>query len=269
MREINLLWMYPDILNLHGDRGNIMALMQIAESLQVKLNVTKSNSAEGAGDFNDFDMVYFGAGQLRNMQTVAEDLKTRADNISSFVESGKYVLVLGTTGCVFGKEISFSGGEKCQGLGILNMNAKELERTEMPMLTKEVYGDDIYCVCDDSTEIIGCQIQRMDFTLEQGQKPFAKVIYGYGNNCKDGTEGAVCNNLIFTNTMGPLMSCNPWLGRKIFEDILQKKGESVENSPVDSPLSVSYMDYAVESLKLKKQFIKEKKKLPGIIYKEF
>ncbi len=265
MREINLLWMYPDILNLHGDRGNIMAFIKIAESMGAALNITKSNSAAEMPDLEDIDIIYAGAGQLRNMKSVAEDLKTKSDEIESFVNSGKYILVLGTTGCVFGNKASTNDGEVFSGLGLLKMNAKELDRTEMPMLTREVYGDDIYCKPDESTEIIGCQIQRMDFTLEDGQMPFARLLYGYGNNCGGDDEGAVYNNLIFTNVMGPLMACNPWFGVKILGDILQKKGEP----QTDSPNNLSYMTYALESLKLKKQFIKDKKKLPGIIYKEF
>ena len=32
--EINLAWMYPDILNLHGERGNAQAFKHVADLLK-------------------------------------------------------------------------------------------------------------------------------------------------------------------------------------------------------------------------------------------
>ena len=42
--KMNLVWLYPDILNLHGDRGNVMAFKKIAESMDVELNIIKVGS---------------------------------------------------------------------------------------------------------------------------------------------------------------------------------------------------------------------------------
>lgn len=151
-------------------------------------------------------------------------------------------------------------GTTTNGLGFIDMTAKELNRTKMPYVTKEVYGDDILFKTNDDMEIVGCQIQCMDFDLKNNDA-FGKVIYGYGNNTTDGKEGARYKNLIFTNTVGPLLSLNPWLGIKILSDISEKKGVSMKDFDENK---VSYMNYARESMKLKKQFIKEKFKLPGL-----
>ena len=38
---LNIVWAYPDILNLHGDRGNLLALERIAKMLEIETKVTK------------------------------------------------------------------------------------------------------------------------------------------------------------------------------------------------------------------------------------
>lgn len=257
--EINVLWLYPDKMNLHGDRGNMMAIANIADSLGIKLNIIRANTASEAGDVSLADLIYIGPGQMRHMKNFTDDLRTIEADLKSYVENGGYFLIIGSSGCMLSKNFTRYDGSVESGLGILDMTAKELDRTKMPYVTREVYGDDILFKTDDGMEIAGCQIQCMDFDLKNAQ-PFGKVIYGYGNNTMDGTEGARYKNVIFTNTVGPLFSLNPWLAVQILSDIAKKKGSDAEFDEN----SVSYMDFAKESIKLRKQFIKEKHKLPGI-----
>lgn len=258
--EMNVLWLYPDKMNLHGDRGNMMAIANIADSLGIKLNITRANTAAEAGDLSSTDLIYIGPGQMDHMKRLTDDLKTIGSDIKSYIENGGYFLIIGSSGCMLSKNFTRYDGSVEEGLGILDMTAKELNRTKMPYVTREVYGDDILFKTEDGMEIVGCQIQCMDFDLKNAQ-PFGKVLYGYGNNTMDGTEGARYKNVMFTNVVGPLLSLNPWLGVRILSEIGEKKGYDVSGFNEDS---VSYMDYARESMKLRKQFIKEKHKLPGI-----
>lgn len=258
--EINVLWLYPDKMNLHGDRGNMMAISKIASAMGITLNITRANSAKDAGNLSETDFIYIGSGQMDHMKNLTNDLKSIEAEIKDYTENGGHFLIIGSSGCMLSKNFTRYDGTVENGLGILNMTAKELDRKKMPYVTREVYGDDILFKTTDGMEIVGCQIQCMDFTL-QGAESFGKVIYGYGNNTTDGTEGARYKNVIFTNTVGPLLSLNPWLGVRILSDIAEKKGMDVSNFDENNVL---YMDYARKSMELKKQFIRDKHKLPGI-----
>lgn len=260
--EINIVWLYPDILNLHGDRGNMMALYKIANSMEVTPNITKVHSYEDIPDFNEIDLVYMGSGQIRDMKHVIDDMSKYVDELSSYIDNGGRMLVTGSTGCVLGKGFTLEDKTKIKALGLLDMTARELCRTKTPFVTREVYGDDILFKTADGMEIIGCQIQRLDFKIKTGL-PLGELIYGYGNNGIDKTEGAIYKNLLFTNTVGPLLPGNPWLGVKLLSDILKEKGESLDE--YDSK-SLDYMDYAEEAVKLRKKFIREKSKQRGITY---
>lgn len=255
---LNIAWIYPDILNLHGDRGNMMAMAKIAQSMGIEVNITKINYKEKI-DFDNADLIYMGAGQLRDMHHVAGHMNAYKEDFVAYVDKGGYVLCIGSTGCVLGKKLTQENGETVEGLGILDIMAKELNRTKMPYVTKEVYGDDIWWTYKNM-EILGNQIQRVDYSLGD-VKPLGQVEYGYGNDLGGG-EGARCKNVLLTNTVGPLLSSNPWFGADLISEIMDSKGEKVSTDLK----KLEYLDYAKEATELKKKFIKDKFKLPGIIH---
>ncbi|MBE5953470.1 MAG: hypothetical protein E7257_04860 [Lachnospiraceae bacterium] len=255
--NINIAWVYPDILNLHGDRGNMMAIEKIAEAMGIEANITKINYGENI-NFENTDLIFMGAGELRDVEHVVEKLDV--DGFKFYVEAGGYVLAIGSTGCVLGKTLTIENGKVINGLGILDINAKELCRTKMPYVTKEVYGDDIWWTYKDM-EIIGNQIHRVDYTLGNTE-PLGEVLYGYGNDL-GGNEGARYKNVILTNTVGPLLAANPWFGADLLCEIIKAKGEEL-SADLEK---LEFLEYAKESIELRKKFIKDKFKLPGIIHK--
>lgn len=256
---LNIAWVYPDILNLHGDRGNMMAIEKIASAMGIDANITKVNYGDNI-DFDNTDLVFMGAGQLRDMENVLKNMNAYKEAFKSYVENGGYVLAIGSTGIALGNTLTLDSKDTIKGLGILDITAKELCRTKMPYVTKEVYGDDIWWKYNDM-EIIGCQIHRVDYTLGDVE-PLGEVIYGYGNDL-GGHEGARYKNVFLTNTVGPLLAANPWFGAELLKDIMEAKGEKVSTNLE----KLEYFEYAKEAMELKKKFIKDKFKLPGIIHK--
>ena len=261
--EIKVLWMYPDILNLHGDRGNIMALCKIAESLSLGMDIVKVNNYKELPDLKEIDFMFFGAGQTKDLANVIADMSHYKNELELYVKAGGHVLATGSTECVFGRGYVLRDGTKVKGLGLINMTAKELNRTKTPFVTREVYGDDILWKTKNGIEIVGCQIQRFDINLKNKSDCYGDLIYGYGNNLVDGIEGAVYNNLHCTNTVGPLFSCNPWLAVEYLNEILSKHGKRLKDYNEDK---IPFMEYAKNSLELKKKYTREKMKQKRINY---
>lgn len=258
---MKLLWLYPDILNLHGDRGNVLALLSIARAMGLEAELVKADSAGALPAPEEVDLIVLGAGQLRDMKPIAEDLRPRAEALRTYAERGGHILATGSTGCLLGKSFALDGETTVEGLGLLDLTAKELCRTAQPMLTKEVYGDDLYWRAEDGTEVIGCQIQRMDFTLGESAAPLGTVLYGYGNDLS-GAEGARYKNVRFTNTVGPLLACAPWLGVTLLREIAEAQGIDVSAFREED---VPFMAWARASFAKKRAFLRSKKKLPGIV----
>lgn len=131
-----------------------------------------------------------------------------------------------------------------EGLGILS-----LETTE----NHSVYGDDIYYSCQyngKEMEIIGSQIQMMDLEINE-ESPFGRLKYGYGNTGKTKYEGAISGKGIFTNTLGPILVCNPWLTEEIINLIEVNKGWTAFEAHRDNSLELM-------SLKTKTALIEKK-----------
>ena len=230
--EINLSWMFPDILSLHGERGSVQAFERVAKNLGVTLNVKKE------ADENT-DIMLFLPGELKVIPTIKEKLDK--EYLQKYIEAGKYLICIGTTGSLLAKEITREDGSKFDGLGLLDMNI--IER-------KMVIGDDLHFYINKTKqEIIGSQIQMLD--IERGSlEPLGYTLYGYGNSGKC-DEGARYKNAIFTNCLGPVFVKNPWWAEEILKDIIVKK--------LTGNQSKEY-DLENKSFETTKRFIKEKPK---------
>ena len=202
-KEISVAWMYPDILNLHGDRGNIMAFERIGEELGIKVNVHRINNYEEEIDIENMDIMFLSPCELKAVPKVVEALSKYKNKLED-----KTVIAIGTSGAILANKTLRRDETIVEGLGLLDMDCKEKEW---------VFGDDIYFEIGNK-EIIGCQIQMIDIELGDVE-PLGKTKYGRGNN-GTGFEGARHNNIIFTNAIGPVFVKNPWWTEEIIRDII-------------------------------------------------
>ena len=85
MKELNILYLYPDILELYGDFGNIQVLKYRLEKRGIKVNVTPYSIGNEAPDFTKFDLVFSGGGADQEQGILSEDLIQYKDNIKEAV----------------------------------------------------------------------------------------------------------------------------------------------------------------------------------------
>jgi len=245
MNEINILWMYPDILNLHGDRGNIMAFKRVGEMLDLKVNIKRVNSYNDDIDFENNDMMFFNVGEIKVMPDIIKALKNHIVDLIKFIENNKTVILIGATGSIMAKKTIRKDSE-FEGLGILDMDLVEREK---------IYGDDILFTLNENNnmEIVGCQIKMLD-TILHSDISLGTLLYGSGNNgFNEKTEGAKYKNVIYTNALGPVFVKNPWYAELIIKQILANKGLEIDKKETK-------IDYEIEnnSLNAIKKFIDKK-----------
>lgn len=209
MDKITVGWMYPNLLNLHGERGSVQALVEIGRQMDLDIEILRIEDFDDPIPFEKLDMMIFLPGEISTFPYFIPALQT--DSMRTYLENGGYLLALGTTGLAFGNTIIREDGSTIKGLGYLDMTAKE---------RKFVWGDDLYFrIKDIQLELVGSQIQMADVDAKY---PLGTTIYGMGNN-NTGSEGARWKNLIYTNCLGPLFVKNPWFAESIFNDILLRK----------------------------------------------
>ena len=211
MQKITVGWMYPNLLNLHGERGSVQALVQAGKNLGIEVDVVRIEDFDDAIPFENLDFMIFLPGEIAVFPSIMAGLRKQKEGLDNYLNSGNYLLALGTTGLMFGNSISREDGTELLCLGYLDMSAQE---------RKYVWGDDLLIRLQDTKqEIIGSQIQMANV---DAQNPLGQVLYGMGNN-NTGAEGARWKNLIYTNCLGPLFVKNPWFAESILKDICLKK----------------------------------------------
>ncbi len=211
MNKITVGWMYPNLLNLHGERGSVQALARIGKKMGVEVEVLRIEDFTDPIPFEQLDLLMFLPGEISLFPQLISALKD--SELEDYLNKGGYLVAIGTSGLMFGKTITREDGSIIEGLGCLDMTAKERQY---------VWGDDLYLrINDTQQELIGSQIQMADVDTTE---PLATTLYGMGNN-NTGAEGARHNNLIYTNCLGPLFVKNPWFAESIINGILQQKGQ--------------------------------------------
>ncbi len=243
---LNIVWLYPDLLNLHGDRGNLMAFERVGTEMGLDVKINRIDTLSQDIDFDNSDIIFLNAGEIRTVAPVVNNIKKFGDKINKFAESGKPIIAIGTTGAVLGKKLERCSGEIIEGLGLLDVNAKE---------RKEIFGDDLHFTLNDEnkTEIVAVQIHLVDFFNENKESALGTLVYGKGNNDSDKTEGAKKNNVIFTNALGPVFVKNPWFAEKIINEALKATGREAKEK-----LSEDFFDIELKSADRIKAFIAQK-----------
>ncbi len=92
-QRIRLAHLYPDVMDLYGDRGNVVALARRCEWRHVGLEVVDVHVGDRV-DFDRIDMVFIGGGQDTGQTHVARDLARRGGAVRDLVERGGAALAV-------------------------------------------------------------------------------------------------------------------------------------------------------------------------------
>ncbi len=227
--SLRLAHLYPDLMNLYGDRGNIITLRQRCAARGITLTVVEI----GIGDPFDtrcFDLIFMGGGQDREQQRIAQDLQAKGPAIRAAVADGTPALAVCGGYQLFCRSYQLGRGEELPGIGIFP--ARTLHGGEG---TPRCIGN-VEAEWDGGT-LVGFENHGGRTYLDAGATPLARVRSGYGNNGDDGTEGAVTANAFGTYLHGSLLPKNPRFADHLLLLALRRKyGGAVTLTPLDDSL---------------------------------
>ena len=174
--EINICHLYPDLLNVYGDIGNILILKNRAEKRGI--NVTVKNISIG-DKFNaeDFDIVFFGGGQDYEQSIVSKDLvENKSEEITKYIESSKVFLCICGGYQLLGKTYVTSTGEVLGGLGVLDIYTEG--SSERLIGNCIIYNENFH------ETYVGFE-NHSGKTYIGDLTPLGTVKFGFGNNGED------------------------------------------------------------------------------------
>ena len=229
MREIKILYLYPDILDLYGDIGNIKVLKYRMEKKGISVIVDTYSIGDKAPDFSSYDIVFSGGGADNEQKILSEDLVQYKDKIKEAVNKGVFFLLICGSYQLFGKYYKGVDGEIIPGLEVFDYYTEAIEDR-----SKRCIGNIVLEI-----EIDGEKTKIIGFENHGGQtfdtkENFGSVLFGNGNKFGDSKEGFRINNVIGTYLHGPLLSKNPKLTDYIIKYSLERKyGEEVNLEPLN------------------------------------
>ncbi|QGT99680.1 Putative amidotransferase similar to cobyric acid synthase [Candidatus Syntrophocurvum alkaliphilum] len=241
MVELTIAHLYPDLMNLYGDRGNIISLKKRIEWYGFKCNIKNIYLSDDV-DLANIDMIFMGSGSNREQNLVYLELIKKADNLLKEIDRGLPALFICGAYQLLGNSYKNLDGTEVNGLKFFNIyTLEQKKRLTGDILIESKINNEIVAV-------VGFENHAGKTFFEDDKLlPFGTVIKGYGNNGEDNKEGLLYNNLIGTNLHGPLLPKNPKITDYFIKNMLQNKGVELTNNLLNDELEI----YANEQTKKK------------------
>ena len=217
--------MFPDLLNLYGDGGNVRILSERLAWRGIPVQVKRVEYGESV-DLGDVDLVFLGGGPDREQKLASAELMRMKDELAAYVEEDGPVLAICGGYQILGKTWLL-GDEEVPGLDIVGIE------TRRPGTSADRLIDNIVLSSPLATHpVVGYENHAGRTYLTEGVKPFGAVVssVGHGNNDADKADGALYLKVLGTYLHGPLLSKNPeiadWLLAAACERHARRTGES-------------------------------------------
>jgi CobQ-like glutamine amidotransferase family enzyme len=212
-------WLYPDLMNIYGDRGNILTLLRRAEWHGFQASVVELGRGV-ATQMDEIDVFFFGGGQDREQALIYDDLREfKQASLQQAVESGAQVLAVCGGYQLLGHYYQTGDGERYDGIGLIDV------RTEAGK--KRFIGDVVVFSAIDGltpSTLVGFENHSGRTFLGPNARPLGKVLKGHGNNGSDHQEGCVQGGVIGTYMHGSLLPKNPHLADHLIAGALRRRG---------------------------------------------
>lgn len=223
--SLTVCHLYPDLLNLYGDRGNVMAFVQRCRWRGIPVRVRELNLGEDV-DFAACDFLFIGGGSDREQGLMARDLAARVDNLRLAVEDGLVVLAICGGYQLLGSYYRMPDGTRIPGLGLMEHHTEAGEPRIIGNVVVEAEMNGTV------TRLVGFE-NHGGRTRLNGVAPLGRVLHGGGNNGEDGTEGARYRNVFCSYLHGPLLPKNPALTDLLISLALRRRGLEHRLAPLD------------------------------------
>jgi CobQ-like glutamine amidotransferase family enzyme len=208
-RTLRVCALYPDLMNIYADRGNLMVLERRCSWRGIGFEL----AAGGLGEQLDgaaHDLFYLGGGQDRDQRLCAEDLiVTKSEALHAAASRG--AVVLGVCGGyqLLGRSYTL-GEEEIRGVGLLDV---QTVRKGGARLIGNVVIDAAFAGTGSdghSRVLAGFENHGGRTRLGGREEALGRVLRGHGNDGHSGLEGARRGNTIGTYLHGPLLPKNAW-----------------------------------------------------------
>ena len=224
--ELKICHLYPDVLNLYGDRGNILCLQKRLDWRGIPCAVDSVKLGEKRS-LTGYDLFFIGGGQDFDQEILLEDLRTRkGPEIRAALADGRTFLCICGGYQMMGHYYETADGSRCEFQGAIDLYTVGGRR--------RMIGNYAFRLGEESggSTVVGFENHSGRTWLGSGVRPLGRIVKGYGNNGKDRTEGVRFENAFCTYSHGPVLPKNPALADLLLETALLRKYGSCSLEPL-------------------------------------
>jgi CobQ-like glutamine amidotransferase family enzyme len=224
--DLRLAHLYPDLLNLYGDRGNVLVLQSRALRRGISVQVLPVRLGD---PLPDADLYFLGGGEDRQQALVAPALEGLRPRLEAAVRSG--AVVLGVCGGyqLLGHAYHAADGSTLRGVGLLDV----VTRHPGHRAPRLVGNASVACALQGVGTLVGFENHGGRTWLGPNARPLGRVLAGFGNNGQDRTEGAWAGTVFGTYLHGPLLPKNPAFADSLLRLALRRRFGGVHLAPLD------------------------------------
>ncbi len=224
--KLRLAHLYPKLMNIYGDRGNILCLAWRCRERGIDLQVDGLEAGDKLRP-KQVDVVFIGGAQDREQRRVADDLAAlKAGPLREAVELDVVVLAVCGGYQLMGHFYRTAEGEELAGVGALDL------WTAHPGPAARRFIGNVVVRWQGET-LVGFENHGGRTYLGPKAQPLGQVVAGFGNNGEDGAEGAVYRNAYGTYLHGSLLPKNPRFADHLVETALRRKDPDFSLPPLN------------------------------------
>jgi CobQ-like glutamine amidotransferase family enzyme len=233
VKSLRVLALYPELMNIYADRGNIAVLRARCEWRGIGFELGAASMRERV-EPDAWDLFYMGGGQDRDQAAVAVDMvDTKRDALHAAAGRGAVVLAVCGGYQLLGHSYAM-GDEELPGVGLVDL------RTIREPGPRLIGNCAIEADLGRGPRVIaGFENHGGRTYLGDGATALGRVLKGFGNNGKDGHEGVRRGNVIGTYLHGPLLPKNVWLADRLIELALAVELEPLPDDEMEDAAHMS------------------------------
>ena len=226
--SLRLAYLYPKLLNIYGDSGNVITLQKRCGWRDIDLIVDEIEENDNIAE-NLYDLYFIGGGQDKQQIAASKALMRQKEPLKIAQENNAVMLSICGGYQLFGKYYLAQNGDNLEGINLLDVYTQAGQERHIGNVTAQ-------CLIEQVGSLVGFENHSgLTYIEENSQtKPFAKIEIGAGNNAKDGFEGAYKKNVFGTYLHGSFLPKNPkFVDYMIKTALMRKYFENIELKPLD------------------------------------
>lgn len=244
--ELRICHLYPEVLNLYGDRGNINCMQHRLRWRGIDCKVDRVGIGDTA-DFTQYDLFFIGGGQDFEQEVLLNDLRQGKDKeIRAAIEDGKAFLAICGGYQMLGHYYETHDGVKNEFLGAIDFYTVGGDVRMIGNYAFRLDADANPGAQD--IDVVGFENHSGKTFLGSGVQALGTIIRGGGNNGEDGKEGVRYHNVFGSYSHGPILPKNPKFADYLLSCALERKYGQASLSPLDDRIENAAHDSVMQKV---------------------